>query len=48
MMNGSFLGAGQIAPLDILPIHDFPDLLHVIKLHIFVVNVKGMFPHVDR
>lgn len=42
------LGHSINKPLfNILPVHDLPNLLHVLGSHILVVDVVGVFPHVD-
>jgi hypothetical protein len=46
--DGSFLDAGQVAPLDVLPVDDLPDLLDVVQLDVLVIDVESVLPHVDR
>jgi hypothetical protein len=48
MISKSFFGCSQETALSILPVHDFPDLLDIVKTQILVVDVVGMLPNVDR
>lgn len=45
----SFFGSGgcQEAGLCVLPVYDLPDLLHVVKADVFVVDVVGVLPDIN-
>ncbi len=48
ILSDSFLCWGrQKSVFNVLPVDNFPNLLHVVSSDILVVNVVSMFPHVN-
>jgi hypothetical protein len=40
-------GGGGVPGSHILPVDDLPEVAHVVRAHVLVVQVVGVLPHVD-